>query len=359
MRRNFGIQSIIAAALVTGCAGTTTKLAPITPAEVDAEELKQRELVLVTHEDQQARLDRLAHPILAGATALCGAEVRGATGFRYASIHSFDKDWRTAAANVFGLNDSIQVVAVLPGGPADRAGLRKGDRILAVNGVTTVPGKASASDLTKVFEQVTTGGMRRLTMAYERDGTAHTTELALDTVCRFPALVLDEGDLNAYADGDAIYVTSTMMRFAEDDELRVVLGHELAHNAMGHIKAQKQNALLGALVGALGDVALATAGVNTGGYYTGQGAQLGAMTFSQNFEREADYVGLYAMALAGFGLTEAPTFWRHMAQANPKSIGMAYSHPTTAERFVRMDKAIREIEAKRAAGQPLRPTLKE
>ena len=52
-------QTAVAVVLVTGCATTTTRLAPITPEEVSAEELKQRELALVTLEAQQARLDRL------------------------------------------------------------------------------------------------------------------------------------------------------------------------------------------------------------------------------------------------------------------------------------------------------------
>lgn len=55
---------------------------------------------------------------------------------------------------------------------------------------------------------------------------------------RFAALRPRSSALNAFADGDPIYVTTTMMRFAEDDELHVVLARELAHNAMGHSGAE-------------------------------------------------------------------------------------------------------------------------
>jgi predicted Zn-dependent protease len=37
-----------------------------------------------------------------------------------------------------------------------------------------------------------------------------------------------------------------MLRFTgKDDELAVVVAHEIAHNAMGHIDAKKKNATLG------------------------------------------------------------------------------------------------------------------
>lgn len=48
-----------------------------------------------------------------------------------------------------------------------------------------------------------------------------------------------------------------------------------------------------------------------------------------------------------------------MGAANPGSIRFASSHPTTAERYVRLDHYIREIEDKRAAGQPLVPEVRK
>lgn len=89
-----------------------------------------------------------------------------------------------------------------------------------------------------------------------------------------------------------------MMQVTSDEELATVVSHEIAHNAMKHIDAKMQNATAGAFFGAILDIFAATQGVNTGGEFTSQFAQLGAMTFSQEFEREADYVGMYILALA-------------------------------------------------------------
>jgi hypothetical protein len=131
-----------------------------------------------------------------------------------------------------------------------------------------------------------------------------------------------------------------MMRLLSNDELRVVIAHEFAHNALGHIKTEKKNSLRG---------------INTGGYYGSQGAKAGAMIFSQDLEREADYLGLYALTLADLSVDAAPSFWRHMAQADPKSIEFVHTHPPTVDRFVRMEQAIAEIRQKAASRQALLP----
>ena len=47
-----------------------------------------------------------------------------------------------------------------------------------------------------------------------------------------------------------------------------------------------------------------------------------------------------------------------MAIANPGAIGLATSHPTSAERFVRIEQAVKEIEEKREEGRPLLPEMR-
>ena len=73
----------------------------------------------------------------------------------------------------------------------------------------------------------------------------------------------------------------------------------------------------------------------------------------------ADYVGLYFVALAGFDPNRAASAWRRMAVVNPAAIDHVGTHPTTAERFVALEAAAREISTKIAQGQPLRPNMQE
>jgi predicted Zn-dependent protease len=89
--------------------------------------------------------------------------------------------------------------------------------------------------------------------------------------------------------------------------------------------------------------------------------QIGAGSYSQEFEAEADYVGLYIMANAGMPITDAPKFWRRMAAANPSDIKTSHtaSHPSTSYRMVALEEAVKEISAKINNGEPLVPNMKD
>ena len=87
---------------------------------------------------------------------------------------------------------------------------------------------------------------------------------------------------------------------------------------------------------------------------------LGGNAYSQDFEAEADYVGLYILAQAGGNIEEAPQFWRRMATLSPGAIQSSHmsTHPATPERFVALEETVKEIRAKQRAGLPLTPNLK-
>jgi len=177
--------------------------------------------------------------------------------------------------------------------------------------------------------------------------------------CPFAVYAQRGSELNAGADGQNVFVESALLRFANDEELSAVLAHEIAHNAMRHKDAQMKNALGGALLGALADIASAYGGRNTGGQYTKMGAEAGAQAFSQDFEREADYVGLYILAWSGQPVDKVAGFWRRMAVEHPTGIVFASTHPTTAERFVRLEQWSREINLKLASGDAFGPEMKD
>ena len=346
---------ILVAANLSSCAGTTTQQAPLPPGAVEAEQQKQLELVLSEGQKQQARLDEITYPILAMGTSLCTDDHGNRLGLSFATVHDYPQKLRPIAASALGVSDTLTILNLPSASPAARAGLKAGDRIIAVGSKALQAGPGAAKHFAKLIVENLSGAQSDVSVMVQRGPARLRFNVRPDQVCDYGAVVYNGAELNAYADGKGIYVSSAMMRFVDDDELRVVVAHEFAHNAMGHIKAKKKNSLFGALLGALGDLAMASRGVNTGGYYTNQGAKLGAMSFSQNFEREADYAGVYALALADQPLSGAPTFWRRMAVADPKAIAFAHTHPTTAERFVRLEQAIYEVNEKIALKQPLKP----
>lgn len=168
-----------------------------------------------------------------------------------------------------------------------------------------------------------------------------------------------EKGINAHADGKQIVFNPAMIDFAKNDShLAFVLAHEYSHHMMGHVQATQKNVMGGALIGTLADILASSQGVNTQGQFGQMGAQAALLSYSPSFEHEADYIGLYILARAGYDYAHAPDFWREMSRNNPKGIYNRTTHPTTPERFVMMNKTIQEINTKKAASQRLLPNFK-
>jgi len=180
-----------------------------------------------------------------------------------------------------------------------------------------------------------------------------------ESLCVYEFEILDDKEeLNAYADGTAIYITPRMMELAKtDEELALILGHEYAHNMMGHINSMRANSLFGGLLGAAVDAVARAKGVSTGSGFQKLGQKAAIINYSPDFEREADYVGLYVTKIAGFDISNAPNFWRKMSEKNQGSIKQVITHPTNPERFVALEKAIKEIKEKEQKGEALIPNV--
>lgn len=178
--------------------------------------------------------------------------------------------------------------------------------------------------------------------------------------CAFP-VAIDEKDkeINAYTDGSKIVISRKMLNFVNNDnELALVIGHELGHAALNHVGKTTQNVVLGQIGGLAIDQILASQGLNTGGQFASLGSGIAQQRYSVAFEQEADYVGMYFMERAGFNTEGVANFWRRMAANDSRTITQRTSHPTSPERFIAIDRTHKEIAAKKSAGQKLVPNLK-
>lgn len=191
---------------------------------------------------------------------------------------------------------------------------------------------------------------------FQRGGVSQQFQITPEAGCKYSLALEQDQTINAFADGEKIMITQGIANFARSDEvLALVIAHEMAHNLMKHIEARKTNAAGGSLA----DLALAA--LKRGAYRDASMTKAAAQAHSQEFEAEADYVGLYIMAKAGMKIDDAPKFWRKMAIAHPSSIKTNHSasHPSSASRFVALDSAVAEIQAKIANKQQLEPNVKE
>ncbi|HRM50414.1 MAG TPA: M48 family metallopeptidase, partial [Alicycliphilus sp.] len=121
-----------------------------------------------------------------------------------------------------------------------------------------------------------------------------------------------------------------------DDEIAMVMGHEMAHALREHAReriAKSQATSIGLSLGAqllgLGEL---------GNMAANLGTQLLTLKFSRSDESEADLVGLELAARAGYDPQAAVTLWQKMGQATGNGgIGFLSTHPTGPDR-------IRELE---------------
>ena len=105
------------------------------------------------------------------------------------------------------------------------------------------------------------------------------------------------------------------------------------------------------------DVGIMLGGISTGGAFNRAFTRAGAQAFSVAFEREADYVGAYYAARAGYDLAGAEEFWRALSLESPDNMRTS-DHPVTPVRFVQMQQVAAEIAAKLRRRLPLIPELK-
>lgn len=129
----------------------------------------------------------------------------------------------------------------------------------------------------------------------------------------------------------------------DDDAYAAVLGHELAHLALGHraIREQRESVREGAS-SVLG-VALRLAGVPGGGTIADLGTQVVTTAYSRDEERDADRYGIDYMKRAGFNPQGAVRAWERMSAAHSGfSIPFLSTHPQSAERLETMKRLAAE-----------------
>lgn len=157
--------------------------------------------------------------------------------------------------------------------------------------------------------------------------------------------------MNAFCmPGGKIVVYEGLMKIiSSDDELAVVLGHEVAHAVAKHsnermsqqIMTQYGAAILGAAVSNKSAMVQDVANV-----VYGLGSQVGViLPFSRKHESEADYMGLILMTMAGYNPEAAVTFWQKMSSGTGGSVPEFMStHPSDSRRIHDIQKFLPEAE---------------
>jgi Zn-dependent protease with chaperone function len=136
---------------------------------------------------------------------------------------------------------------------------------------------------------------------------------------RIRVYVVDNPEWNAFAMGNfSVYVHSGLLKDMDDDELAIVLGHEIAHATYEHTRRQFKKAMW-VQIAALG-VAIAAEDIDN----RSQRAVVNLLTqfaavvlvngYGRDYEDQADRVGLRYAYEAGYDVARGPQMWRRFAR---------------------------------------------
>lgn len=296
------------------------------------------------------RLKDIAFPLSVAAAALCQTDVQATYGMELHDQSQYSKlstaEYRETAIQYYGLHNGVTIQYVHPTLPAGAAGLHARTRVISLDGEPL--DNKTAQDASEIMYRLNRRKEGPLHIVVQESQGIRELDLYSVPACKYPIVLVQSDLVNAYADGPRIIITTGMLDFtASDAELAVVIGHEIAHNALAH----SDNIRLGNVL-----EALSTA-------HAGHSAELPGLatrfSYSKEFETQADYVGLYVAARAGYDISGVGQFWRriarHSTMVNPAPF--ATTHPSYPERLMAFQSTLREIEEKIERGDALLPKM--
>ncbi len=159
--------------------------------------------------------------------------------------------------------------------------------------------------------------------------------------------VIDKDVLNAFClPGGKVFVYKGLFRAVQnEDQLAVVIGHEVAHAIARHGAERMSMMQLGRMGKTIAAQTISGgkyAGVINKAYGSVEGVGL-VLPFSRKFEYEADEIGLYLMTKAGYNPREALKFWdnmRRLSAGKRKPPEFLSTHPADINRIRKIQQRI-------------------
>jgi len=309
-------------------AGFTLLMAPVVAA---AQQPAEGSLLAMRALDQ--RVATIGYRLATAGSGLCTAH-ENLPGFAVHDLSQYGAGFRPAAIRAFGLDAGPGVLALVPGSPAERAGLRLDDVLLSLDGQALPhgdPGRARSFDrmarILDMLDAAFADGSAEIEI--RRAGTDLSLHIGTEPGCATRFQLIPSSRLNAEADGRYVQVTTAIASYVADDaELAAVLAHEFAHNILGH------------------RVRLDAARVSRGffGNFGRSAARI------RETEIEADRYSVYLLDRAGYDPEAAVRFWTRFGQRGLNFLGSP-THPNWRSRIALFEAEIAAIRRAHAEGR--------
>lgn len=146
--------------------------------------------------------------------------------------------------------------------------------------------------------------------------------------------------------GKVVFYEGIMPVLTTPDLVAVVMAHEMGHALARHgnerMTQQALTNIVGSVTGQIIEQRTSEYGRALFESAFSVGSQYGyLLPYSRKHEYEADEIGLYIMAIAGYDINQAPLLWKRMAEAEKQQIPEHLStHPSDVNRIRHLQKLL-------------------
>lgn len=315
-----------------------SSISPAQPAR--APDGESRIALASTLRQADARVGIVAYRLAVSGNTQC-PESFPLTGMLFHHLAEYEPADQPIMIDLYGLDRGPGVLAVFSGTPAADAGLIAGDVLLAVNALPFPSPKAISSEANKKkrrtlieeSEAQLEEGLRQgpAELRILRKGRELVLTLGSVPGCLGRVRLARSGQVNAFANGRYVTMTTAMLDFVRnDDELALILGHELSHNILRHPAIlDEQDVPKRGLLRAIG--------------------KNGARVWKT--EEEADRLGIRLMWFAGYDVSAAIPFWKRLYRKFEILPQIFRTHPSMGAR----ERIVREAIAALPVAPPAKP----
>ncbi|SDE59013.1 M48 family metallopeptidase [Riemerella columbipharyngis] len=197
---------------------------------------------------------------------------------------------------------------IMPNSQLNAMALEQYNQVLSTTKVIT--GTADAKKVENVGERIKKAAERYYrSIGREQDLSSYNWEFHL----------IDDKQLNAWCmPGGKVAFYSGIMPVCKDETgVAVVMGHEISHALAGHGNERITSAMIAQGIGIGAGLAMKDEKMRkVFSIAYPLGAQATLLAYSRKQESEADEMGLYLMAMAGYDPRKAVDFWQRMGDSS-------------------------------------------